>query len=153
MYSRYNPVNIFLYGGSGQILNRLQMNINNLNNQLATLTNNRNNYEAALNRVHEILADGPQHLDVDQLTQNILQELDHNFNIRNLVNHLIRPIPDDIINRLQLKINGIDYLFNNINLELYNTQNSLDRLNAFNQTSFAQGMPDEVVANIIRQTQ
>ena len=153
MYSKYNPLNIFLYGGSGQVLNRLQMNINNLNNQLATLTNHRNNFEAALNRVNQILLNDPEHLDIDQLTQHILQELDHNFNIRNLVNHLIRPIPDDIINRLQLRINGIDYLLNNINLDLYNAQNRLDRSNAFNQTSFAQGMPDEVVANIMRQTQ
>ena len=44
------------------------MVIYNLNNQLATLTNRRNNYDAALNRVHEILATEPQHLinlDVD----------------------------------------------------------------------------------------
>ena len=149
MYCKYNPLNIFLYGGSAQLLNRLQIDINNLNNRLATLTNRRNNYEAALNRVHEIL----ENLDVDQLTQNILQELDHNFNIRNLVNDLIRPTPEDIINRLQLSINGLNYNINRINLQLYNTQNRLDRSNAFNQTTFAQDLPDEVVARIMRQTQ
>ena len=119
---------------------------------LATLTNHRNNFEAALNRVNQILLNDPEHLDIDQLTQHILQELDHNFNIRNLVNHLIRPIPDDIINRLELRINGIDYLFNNINLQLYNTQNRLHRTNAFNQTTFAQDLPDEVVGRIMTQT-
>ena len=99
MFSKYNPKSIFfLYGGSTNIINRLQIDINNLNNPLATLTNRRNNYEAALNRVHLILQNKPPHLNVDQLTQNILQDLDHNFNIRNLVNHLIRPSPEDIIN-------------------------------------------------------
>ena len=154
MFSKYNPKSIFfLYGGSTNIINRLQIDINNLNNPLATLTNRRNNYEAALNRVHLILQNKPPHLNVDQLTQNILQDLDHNFNIRNLVNHLIRPSPEDIINRLQLMINGLEHNINRINLQLYNNHNRLNRLNTFNQTPFAQGLPDEVVGKIMRQTQ